>query len=190
MVEGGSVRRCIACGMSETNWSREELENAFQNWHATVNRAGSGEGSWRDFLELFTDDVVYVEQMAGVLNGKDGVWAWAEPSLAQFPGSHTVAFPEHFHVIDETNGTIVAKLDDVMSDPGDGSVWSAPHVSILTYAGNGKFSRQEDIYDVTSFLDLIKGWGRRAMELGTFDEAQRGWFEQVYPETVPQTVSD
>ncbi|MCD2112887.1 nuclear transport factor 2 family protein [Rhodococcus rhodochrous] len=176
--------------MGENSWSREELENAYQNWHATVNRAGSGEGSWRDFLELFTEDVVYHEQMAGVLEGRDGIWKWAEPSLAQFPGSHTVSFPEYFHVIDETNGTIVAKLDNVMSDPGDGSVWGAPHVSILTYAGNGRFSRQEDIYDVTSFLDLIKAWGRRAMELGTFDATQRAWFAQVYPETVPSSAAD
>lgn len=63
-------------------------------------------------------------------------------------------------------------------------------MSILTYAGEGKFSRLEDIYDVTSFLDLIKNRGRRAMELGTFDSTQRGWFAQVYPETVPQSVSD
>ncbi|MGW0045268.1 nuclear transport factor 2 family protein [Rhodococcus sp. NPDC003348] len=175
--------------MSENAWSRNELESAFQTWLTTVNRAGSGEGSWRDFLELFTDDVVYHEQMAGVLEGKEGIWGWAEPSLVQFPGSHTVAFPEHFHVIDEASGVIVAKCDNVMSDPGDGSRWAAPHVSILTYAGNGKFSRQEDIYDVTSFLDLIKAWGRRAMELGTFDAAQRGWFEQVYPDSVPTSVS-
>jgi hypothetical protein len=38
---------------------------------------------------------------------------------------------------------------------------------------------------VTTFLDLIKAWGRRAMELGTFDAEQRAWFAAVYPETVP-----
>lgn len=172
--------------MTENSWSREELESAYRRWHLTVNRAGAGEGSWRDFLELFTDDVVYHEQMAGVLNGKEEIWSWAEPSLVQFPGSHTVSFPEHFHLVDEGRGVVVAKLDNVMADPGDGSVWAAPHVSILTYAGNGKFSRQEDVYDIGSFLGLIKAWGRRAMELGTFDAAQRGWFEQVYPESVPR----
>ncbi len=178
--------------MPETNWSREELENAYRNWHTTVNRAGSGDGSWRDFLELFTDDVVYHEQMAGVLNGKEGIWGWAEPSLAQFPpGSHTVSFPEHYHVIDEVNATIVAKLDNVMSDPGDGSVWAAPprqhpdvcrERQVLPAGGHIRCHR-------FSGPDQGVG-GRRAMELGTFDAAQRGWFEQVYPETVPQTVSD
>ena len=171
--------------MADNTWSRQELEEAYQRWFTTINRAGSGEGSWRDFLELFTDDVIYHEQMAGELKGKEGIWAWAEPSLAQFPGSHTESFPEHWHVIDETNGTIVARLDNVMSDPGDGSRFAAPHISVLDYAGDGKFSQQRDVYDVTTFLDLIKAWGRRAMELGTFDAEQRAWFAAVYPETVP-----
>ncbi|WP_251014825.1 nuclear transport factor 2 family protein [Rhodococcus qingshengii] len=154
-----------------------------------MNRDGSGEGSCRDFLDLLTDDVIYHEKMASVLKGKAAVWGWAEPSHAQFPGSRTVAFPEHFHLIDEQWGVIVAKFDDGMSYPGDGLGWAA-HVSILTNAGNGKFSRQEDVYDVTSFTDLIKAWGGRAMERGTFDAAQRGWFEQVCPEAVPTSVSN
>lgn len=175
----------IAFATMTNTWTREELENAYQSWFTAINRAGSGEGSWKDFIDLFTDDVVYVEQMAGELEGKDAVWAWAEPSLAQFPGDHTVAFPERWHVIDEVNGVIVTALEDVMKDPGDGSRFAATHISVLTYAGNGKFSREEDVYDVTSFLELIKSWGRRAMELGTLDETQRAWFAQVYPETVP-----
>ena len=170
--------------MNENSWSRDELESAFQNWLTTVNQAGAGERSWRDYPELYTDDVVYHEQMAGTLKGREGIWAWAEPSLAQFPGSHTVAFHEHWHVIDEVAGKIVVKCDNVMSDPGDGTTYSAPHVSILTYAGDGRFRGQEDVYDVTTFLDVIKAWGRHAMKLGTFDATQRGWFEQVYPETV------
>ncbi|MEU1525495.1 nuclear transport factor 2 family protein [Nocardia rhamnosiphila] len=163
--------------MSNT-WSREELEIAYQKWHSTVARAASGEGSWREFVELFTPDAEYHEQMVGVLKGHDAIWAWAEPTLASFPGAAMTSFPAHWHLIDDANGVIVAKLNNVMRDPGDGSQWGADNISILTYAGGGKFSKQEDVYDPGEFVKLVPQWIQRAMELGTLSEAELEWCRQ------------
>ncbi|MEB3511037.1 nuclear transport factor 2 family protein [Nocardia sp. CDC186] len=152
-------------------WSREELESAFQTWRSTVARAASGEGSWREFVDLFTPDAEYHEQMVGVLRGPEAIWAWAEPTLARFPGSAMTSFPDYWHLIDDVNGMIVVKLNNLMRDPGDGSQMGADNISILTYAGDGKFSKEEDVYDPAEFARLIPAWCRRAMELGTLSEA-------------------
>lgn len=159
-------------------WSREELETAFRTWHSTVARAASGAGSWRDFVDLFTPDAEYHEQMVGVLKGHDAIWAWVEPTLARFPGSAMTSFPDYWHLIDDVNGVIVVKLNNLMRDPGDGSRMGADNISILTYAGNGKFSKEEDIYDPAEFTRLVPEWIQRAMELETLSEAELEWCGQ------------
>ncbi len=170
------------------SYSRDELEAAFTTWHTTVSRAASGEGHWRDFVDLFTEDAQYLEQMVGVLKGREAIWAWAEPTLAGFPGS-AMSFPPYWHVVDEENGVIVAKLNNLMRDPGDGSQMGSDNISILTYAGEGRFSSEEDVYDPSAFGELIGSWGKRAMELGTLNAAEQEWFENTMPHAVPREGS-
>jgi hypothetical protein len=45
-----------------------------------------------------------------------------------------------------------------MADPGDGSVHQAYNFTLLKYAGNGKWSYEEDIYNPASFASMVKGW--------------------------------
>jgi hypothetical protein len=42
----------------------------------------------------------------------------------------------------------------------DGSHYEAPGISIMTYAGNGKFSREEDILNMVHVTELMResGW--------------------------------
>ncbi|MGW4119590.1 nuclear transport factor 2 family protein [Nocardia sp. NPDC004711] len=157
------------------------MESAFQNWRSTVARAASGAGSWREFVDLFTPDAEYHEQMVGVLKGRDAIWAWAEPTLARFPGSAMTSFPDYWHLIDDVNGVIVVKLNNLLRDPGDGSQMGADNISILTYAGEGKFSKEEDIYDPAEFVGLIQRWCRRAKELGMLSPAELEWCAQAIP---------
>ncbi|MFB7890635.1 nuclear transport factor 2 family protein [Microbacterium sp. NPDC056044] len=178
--------------MTETidgaRWSREELEGAYQNWYKTINEAASGQASWEEFLALYTDDVVYHDQIQGDLEGRESVRQWASMALDSFPGDQ-FRFPEIWHAIDETQGLVIAQIKNEMVDPGDGVVAWEPHISVMTYAGEGRFSAQTDAYDVESFLTMIKEWGTRAMKAGFLDAEQRGWYEMVYPETVPDEVA-
>ena len=50
-------------------------------------------------------------------------------------------------VIDEPTGRVICELDNPMRDPGDGTIITATNISIVTYAGDGKWRRQEDIYN-------------------------------------------
>jgi hypothetical protein len=178
--------------MTETidgaRWSREELEGAYQHWYKTINAAAAGEASWQDFVALYTEDVVYHDEIQGDLAGRDAVSEWASSALDSFPGDR-FRFPEIWHAIDDAQGLIIAQIKNEMVDPGDGLVAWEPHISVLTYAGNGQFSAQTDAYDVDRFLTMIKRWGTRAMKAGTLDEEQRNWYLMVYPETVPSEAT-
>jgi hypothetical protein len=45
-----------------------------------------------------------------------------------------------------------------MDDPGDGTVHQDYNFTLLKYAGNGRFSYEEDIYNPMSFGKMIAGW--------------------------------
>jgi hypothetical protein len=65
-----------------------------------------------------------------------------------------------------------------MADPGDGTVISATNISIITYAGDGLWRRQEDIYNPLRFLRAAMTWCRKAQALGPLDEDAARWMQQ------------
>jgi hypothetical protein len=98
--------------------------------------------------------------------------------MTAFPGSHMVAFPSLWSVIDEPTGRIIMELDNPMRDPGDGSVITATNISIITYAGGGLWRQQEDIYNPLRFVQAALKWCRKAQELGTLDKEAARFMEQ------------
>lgn len=81
-------------------------------------------------------------------------------------------------MIDEVHRANYLQVDNPMLDPGDGSVISATNISIITYAGNGQWCRQEDIYNPLRFLRAAMKWCRKAQELGTLDEDAARWMRR------------
>jgi hypothetical protein len=61
-------------------------------------------------------------------------------------------------VIDEERGWVVCAIWNVMRDPGDGSVHRAVNWTMLHYAGDGRFSYEEDVYNPAEFGTMIEGW--------------------------------
>ena len=45
-----------------------------------------------------------------------------------------------------------------MADPGDGSEHSATNWTRIDDAGNGLFSREEDIHNPANFGTMLEGW--------------------------------
>jgi hypothetical protein len=78
-------------------------------------------------------------------------------------------FPIEWYIIDEERGWIVAQVWNRMVDPGDGSLHQQYNFTLLKYAGNGKFSFEEDIYNPAHFQTMIKGWNERKRELAKGD---------------------
>jgi hypothetical protein len=161
------------------NWSRDELESAFHKHESTIGTAAST-GDWEPFVQLFVPDAHYVDPMVGVMHGHEEIRGWVNATLATFPGS-AMHFPPSWHLIDEERGRIVCELRNVMRDAGDGVVHEESNISILTYAGEGRFSSERDVYDSTSFVTLIHSWGRRALACGTLSKDEIDWFRQTMP---------
>ena len=88
------------------------------------------------------------------------------------------AFPSLWSVIDEPTGRIICELDNPMVDPGDGTIISATNISIITYAGDGQWCRQEDIYNPLRFVSATMKWCRKAQELGTLPDEAASWMRQ------------
>ncbi|HSS24207.1 MAG TPA: nuclear transport factor 2 family protein [Mycobacterium sp.] len=163
--------------MTTPSFSRSELASAFEKFEATVARAAETR-DWDAWAEQYTPDVLYVEHAAGTMRGRDQVRDWIRQTMTTFPGSHMVAFPTLWSVIDESTGRVILELDNPMRDPGDGSVISATNITIITYAGDGQWSREEDIYNPLRFLRAGMKWCRKAQALGTLDEDAARWMKE------------
>ncbi len=68
-----------------------------------------------------------------------------------------------------------------MRDPGDGTIISATNISIVTYAGDGMWRRQEDIYNPLRFVKATVKWCRKAQELGTLPDVAAEWMAKFGP---------
>lgn len=160
--------------MSRPTFSRDELLSAFQTFEQTVDNAARTK-DWDPWVDQYTDDIEYVEHAAGTFRHRDDVRAWIWKTMTAFPGSHMTAFPSLWTVVDEERGRVICELDNPMVDPGDGTIISATNISIVTYAGDGLWCRQEDIYNPLRFVSATRKWCAKAAELGTLPDVAAEW---------------
>lgn len=156
------------------DFSKAELTDAFTTFLQTVDDLHNA-GEWERFADLFTEDVDYIEHAFGRLSGREEVRAWSVKTMNEFPGNHMTEFPPLWYLVDEERGRIVAEIDNPMRDPGDGSVHTATNISIYTYAGDGLWSGEEDVYNPMEFGKMAMSWCTRAAELGTITDEAKAW---------------
>jgi limonene-1,2-epoxide hydrolase len=161
-------------------FTRDELAAAFAIFEQNVAQAAAAR-NWDTWVQHYTDDVTYVEHAAGTMHGRDEVRTWIRRTMSTFPGSHMTAFPSLWTVIDEPTGRVLCELDNPMRDPGDGTIISATNISIVTYAGDGLWRRQEDVYNPLRFVQAGLKWCRKAEQLGTLDSEAAAWYQQCGP---------
>ena len=160
-----------------SRFSRAELAEAFATFEATVDNAARTR-DWDAWVAHYTADVDYIEHAMGTMKGRDQVRDWIYRTMTTFPGSHMTAFPSLWSVIDEDTGRVICELDNPMRDPGDGTIISATNISIITYAGDGRWCRQEDIYNPLRFLAAGMKWCKKARDLDTLDNEAAAWLQQ------------
>lgn len=160
--------------------SRAELEAALEHYQATVRRAAAS-CDWALFADLFTDDADYNEHAFGRFAGRDRIAAWAIRTMSSFPGNCMAEFPIAWAVYDEPRGWIVCEIRNVMRDPGNGSVHEASNLTILHYAGDKRFSYEEDVYNPMNFAAMTAGWARVADAHRNLPDEGRAWLERFAP---------
>jgi hypothetical protein len=138
-------------------WSREELQQAHDNFVATANRCAEA-GEWRDWADLFTEDATYVEHMFGEMHGREEIHAWIAATMAEWPHKAMTSFPHAWCSCDQEKGWWICRIENRFRDPGDGSVHQAHNLTVLHYAGDMQFSYEEDAYNPANFAPVVGAW--------------------------------
>jgi SnoaL-like domain len=155
-------------------WSRQELQQAHDRYVAVANACAQA-GEWSAWADLFTEDASYVEHHYGTFTGREAIGEWITATMAQWPNSQMRSFPHDWCVCDEERGRWICQIENRFDDPGDGGVYQESNITILTYAGDGRFSSEEDVYNPARFAAVVQAWmeARRSVR-GVVPEPRRG----------------
>jgi hypothetical protein len=99
-----------------------------------------------------------VEHAYGEFKGRAAIEKWITEVMAPFPH---MRFPQSWVVFDEATGTITMEVINLLDHPTQAGHegFGFPNWTRLTYAGNGLFSREEDIYNPARDAGkVIKAW--------------------------------
>ena len=126
-----------------------EVREAYENFVA----AGES-GDWSAWADLHTVDGVWVEHHLGRFEGRDAIREAITSVMAQAPASMT--FPVEWVMIDANR--VVYYPWQVLPHPSGGEDLRFGCVTILTYAGDGQFSYQEDVYNPAEGESVFRQW--------------------------------
>ncbi|MDM8001177.1 MAG: nuclear transport factor 2 family protein [Dehalococcoidia bacterium] len=137
-------------------YPRKEVEKAVEALHSIRDRASAGEIGWEALADLFTEDATYIDPAWGRFKGRENIRRFLRDSMQ---GLKDWKFPTEWHVI-EGNRVISRFLNRLPGQRADGTYYDVPGVSIIEYAGGGKFSYEEDIINMVHLYEVLQesGW--------------------------------
>ena len=158
-------------------FSAEEIIEAYAAMHARVQEHATS-GQWDAFADHITEDAEYVEHAFGTFRGRDQIREWSVRTMTSFPGAVMTGFPLAWSVVDVPTSRLICEVRNLMPDPGDGSHHEESNLTIMTYAGDGLFSREEDVYNPLRFMKMSLRWARVAEAHGNLSEEGRAYVAQ------------
>lgn len=106
-------------------------------------RRGVDQRDWASWSELFTDDAVYVEHCLGRFEGRAAIGAWIAGATGPV---RCMTFSIEWSMVDD--GRAAFWIWNHLPDPdGEGVGYDFPNLAVVTYAGAGRWSAQEDFYN-------------------------------------------
>ena len=138
-------------------WTRQELQEAHDAFAAAAAESGRT-GDWSIWADRFTEDADYHEHLYGTFHGRAEILAWITETMSTWPNSEMTQFPHTWCVCDEEKGWWICEIQNRFDDPGDGKIYEAANITILKYAGDGRFSSEEDVYNPGNFAPMVKAW--------------------------------
>jgi hypothetical protein len=145
--------------------SRDEIVAAFDHYQTVAFEAGQS-GRWDAWADLFTEDARYIEHLYGEFQGREEIRNWISSTMSVWPNSAFTSFPVEWYTVDEARGWVIAHIWNRLEDPGDGSVFQEYNLSVLHYAGDGRWSFEEDVYNPEKFAVVVGAWLERRKALG------------------------
>ena len=133
------------------------MQRAHDNYVGVAQKAAAS-GDWKPWAECFTEDAEYREHHYGTMHGRANILDCISTTMAEWPNSEMKAFPHDWCVCDEERGWWICQIENRFRDPGDGEIYQAYNLTVLKYAGDMKFSSEEDAYNPANFAPVVKAW--------------------------------
>jgi hypothetical protein len=131
-----------------TQFSAEEMEREFRNYY----RVGIIGENWPAWSKIFTDDAVYYDHFYGTFRGPKEIELFLETTMGFAPHVYTVLV---WYQI--TGNQITWKgLNRADNPQAGGPPIQFPSLQIITYAGDGKWSSEEDWWIKSEMIGFVK----------------------------------
>jgi ketosteroid isomerase-like protein len=129
-----------------------EARAAYGRLVAARDAVERGERAWSDLAEeFFTEDVVFIDPAWGRTEGREAVAAFMDESMQ---GLDDWEFPEQWTMV-EGNRIVSFWWNRLPGRREDGTPYQAPGVSIVHYAGDGRFSYELDLLNMQEVGELF-----------------------------------
>jgi ketosteroid isomerase-like protein len=139
-------------------FSRDEIDDAFAVYQRHVHG-----GDWQAWADLFVEEAVYLEHEYGTFYGREAIRQWIVETMSHATG---MAFPVEWHVVDGER-VIWYVWNQFPKLPGHAtSDFQFASVSILRYAGNGRWASQEDVYNAREAAAVLAEYLQAAADAG------------------------
>jgi hypothetical protein len=122
-------------------FSRREVDDAFAIYYSV----GPVLEDWPGWVDLFVDDCFYVDHFWGPMWGKDEVKLWIAATMKGVPEIYTAL---DWYAIDDDKVIFHMENRRDNPDPDGPPYFDFPGLSVIFYAGDGKWRGEEDFWDL------------------------------------------
>ncbi len=145
--------RRLEPGSADAAFPREEVEAEFEKYR-TARTLAVETGDWDQWAAQFTDDAHYREHHYGYYTSGQQIRDWINSVMQPFP---TMEFPPSYALID--GNRVSALIPNILPAPeGDDGYYGFDVNTILHYAGDGKWSFEEDVYNPREAEAVVARW--------------------------------
>jgi ketosteroid isomerase-like protein len=134
----------------------DEARATYRRYVAKRGEIEAGTAPWSALAEFFTEDAVFLDPAWGRTAGLAELTEFFDRSMAGLAGW---TFPEGWTIV-EGHRVVSFWFNRLPGARGDGTPYQVPAVSILHYAGGGKFSYEMDIMNMAELGEHLadSGW--------------------------------
>jgi ketosteroid isomerase-like protein len=133
-------------------YPREEIQATLERYQEVRAAIDAGELPWTALGDFFTDDAVFIDPAWGRVEGIEELRVFFDESMR---GLDDWTFPVEFVAI-EGDHVSVKWTQVTPGERADGSRYVQSGSSHLIYAGDGKFSYEEDLLNMVHVLEDLQ----------------------------------
>ena len=137
--------------------SRDEIEKTHNRYLEVRGQAERGEVPWSALAEFFVPDATFVDPAWGRVEGIENIRTFLKASMAGLDGW---TFPHEWALIDGAR-VVTHWQNRLPGQRADGPPYPAPGITVMIYAGDGKFSSEEDLLNMVHVTEEIQASGWR-----------------------------